>query len=154
MWLRRLFPWDICISFRFFSWRVFSRDPWIAFVVVICAALTVISSRYDLRPAIILFVMSSAWICGDGIVCLRNCAATGRKRLQYVHEMETQIRLRHETEGQLKGLVESSPLAIITIDANGRILLANDAAQNLFARRRCLQSRAKPSQNFFRPCKQ
>ena len=52
---------------------------------------------------------------------------------RYVHEMETQIRLRHETEGQLKGLVESSPLAIITVEGDGKILLANDAAQNLFA---------------------
>jgi len=40
-----------------------------------------------------------------------------QQALRYVQEMETQIRLRHESEGQLKGLVESSPLAIITIDA-------------------------------------
>jgi hypothetical protein len=36
----------------------FLPRPWIALLVVICAALTGIFSRYELRPAIILFVMA------------------------------------------------------------------------------------------------
>ena len=49
-----------------------------------------------------------------------------------------QAALRHtqqiqEAEEQLKVLVESSPAAIFTADAEGRVLLANDAAHRLFA---------------------
>src|SRR6202022_509256 len=80
----------------------------------------------------ILFVMALLGFSGTGMF-VSEIVRNRQKALQYVQEMETQIRLRHETEGQLKGLVESSPLAIITIDTNGKILLANDAAQNLFA---------------------
>jgi signal transduction histidine kinase len=47
--------------------------------------------------------------------------------------MELQVRLRRETEDQLRGLVESSPLAILTIGADGNILLANDGAHSLLA---------------------
>jgi len=110
----------------------FLPRPWIALLVAICAALTGILSRYDLRPSIVLFVMASLGFAGTGMF-VAEAVRNRLKTLQYVREMETQIRLRQETEGQLKGLVDSSPLAIITIDANGRILLANDAAQNLFA---------------------
>lgn len=106
--------------------------PWIAFLVVTCAALTSVFSRYDLRPATVLFVMALLGFAGTGLF-VSEMVENRQQALQYVHEMETQIRLRHETEGQLKGLVESSPLAIITVEGDGKILLANDAAQNLFA---------------------
>jgi signal transduction histidine kinase len=110
----------------------FLPRPWIGVLVVLCAGLTAIFSRYDLRPAVILFVMASLGFSGTGMF-VSEIVRNRQKALQYVQDLETQIRLRHETEGQLRGLVESSPLAIITIDAGGRILLANDAAQSLFA---------------------
>jgi len=110
----------------------FLPRPWIAFLVVICAALTGILSRYDLRPATILFVLALLGFAGTGMF-VSEIVHNRQKALQYVQEMETQIRLRQDTEGQLKGLVDTSPLAIITIDAHGNISLANDAAQSLFA---------------------
>jgi PAS domain S-box-containing protein len=103
----------------------------IALLVLLCAGLTVVMSRFDLKPAIILFVMSSLGFAGTALF-VSEIVINRQKTLEYVHELETQIRLRQETEGQLKGLVDSSPLAIITVDADGRILLANEAAQNLF----------------------
>jgi two-component system sensor kinase FixL len=112
----------------------FLPRPWIAFLVLLCAGLTVLMSRYELKPAIILFVMSSLGFAGTGLF-VSEIVLNRQKALEYVHELETQIRLRHETEGQLRGLVDSSPLAIITIDATGNILLANEAAQSLFAPR-------------------
>ena len=104
---------------------------WIAIIVLICAALTGLLSRYQLKPATILFVMAWVGFTGTGFF-VSEVVRNRQKALEYVREMETQIRLRRETEEQLKGLVESSPLAILTIGANGKILLANDAAQNLF----------------------
>ena len=103
---------------------------WIALLVLLCAGLTVLMSRYEMKPAIILFVMASLGFAGTGLF-VSEIVLNRQKALEYVHELETQIRLRQETEGQLKGLVDSSPLAIITVDADGRILLANEAAQNL-----------------------
>jgi PAS domain S-box-containing protein len=104
----------------------------IALLVLLCAGLTVLMSRYEMKPAIILFVMASLGFAGTGLF-VSEIVINRQKALEYVHELETQIRLRHETEGQLKGLVDSSPLAIITIDADGSILLANEAAQSLFS---------------------
>jgi PAS domain S-box-containing protein len=104
----------------------------IAFLVLLCAGLTVLMSRYQLKPAIILFVMSSLGFAGTALF-VSEIVLNRQKALEYVHELETQIRLRQETEKQLVGLVDSSPLAIITVDANGSILLANEAAQSLFS---------------------
>jgi two-component system sensor kinase FixL len=105
---------------------------WILLIVLICAVLTGVLSYYPLKPAIILFVMSWIGFTGTGFF-VSEVVRNREKVLEHVGEMETQIRLRHETEEQLRGLVESSPLAIITIDAKGTILLANDAAQSLFS---------------------
>jgi PAS domain S-box-containing protein len=99
---------------------------------LLCAGLTVVLSHFDLKPAIILFVMSSLGFAGTGLF-ISEIVINQQKALEYVYKLETQIRLRQETEGQLKGLVDSSPLAIITVDANGSILLANEAAQSLFS---------------------
>jgi two-component system, LuxR family, sensor kinase FixL len=109
----------------------FLPRPQIALLVLLCAGLTVLMSRFDFKPATILFVMSSLGFSGTALF-VSEIVINRQKALEYVHELETQIRLRQETEGQLKGLVDSSPLAIITVDADGRILLANEAAQNLF----------------------
>src|SRR6267154_342722 len=110
----------------------FLPRPQIALLVLLCAGLTVFMSRFDLKPAIILFVMSSLGFAGTALF-VSEIVINRQKALEYVHGLETQMRLRRETEGQLKGLVDSSPLAIITIDTSGSILLANEAAQSLFS---------------------
>ena len=58
----------------------------------------------------------------------------GRNRqltAQHVHEMEKEVELRSDAEQQLKVLIESTPAAILTMDAGGRILMANEAAHRL-----------------------
>ncbi|WP_321476253.1 ATP-binding protein [uncultured Paludibaculum sp.] len=54
-----------------------------------------------------------------------------RMALQYSRELQEQIQRRKEAEGQLRTLIESSPAAIITLDADGRVDLANQAAHEL-----------------------
>ena len=59
---------------------------------------------------------------------------SGRNRqltMQHVQEMEQEVELRRDAEQQLKVLIESSPAAILTMDAAGRILMANEAAHRL-----------------------
>lgn len=45
---------------------------------------------------------------------------------------EEQSLLRQEAEAQLRALIESSPAAIVNLDEEGKVLLANSAAQRLF----------------------
>jgi two-component system sensor kinase FixL len=57
-----------------------------------------------------------------------------RKRkiiLQALKEREEQIRLRQAAEQKLRILIETSPLAIITLDSSGHVMLSNGSAQKL-----------------------
>jgi two-component system, LuxR family, sensor kinase FixL len=53
--------------------------------------------------------------------------------LKHLHEIETQRDARRDAEEQLHVLIESSPAAVITADAEGNILMANDAAHRMLA---------------------
>jgi PAS domain S-box-containing protein len=53
--------------------------------------------------------------------------------VEHAVQLNQQIGLREELQEELRVLVESSPAAIFTLDAGGRILLANEAAQRLLA---------------------
>jgi len=77
-------------------------------------------------------ILSSAGFIGTGLFIfelLRN----RRIVLEHLNEVEAQVQARREAEEQLQVLVESSPAAIVTLDANGTILLANEAAQEVLA---------------------
>jgi two-component system sensor kinase FixL len=53
--------------------------------------------------------------------------------LRQLHEIEEQSDARREAEEQLTVLIESSPAAIITADADGTVLMANEAAHRMLA---------------------
>ncbi|HEX3438538.1 MAG TPA: ATP-binding protein [Pseudacidobacterium sp.] len=50
---------------------------------------------------------------------------------EHLHEIERQRDARRDAEEQLKILIESSPAAIVTADADGRVLMANEAAHRM-----------------------
>ncbi|MBZ5585002.1 MAG: PAS domain S-box protein [Acidobacteriia bacterium] len=56
-----------------------------------------------------------------------------RRRLLSAHlkQVEEQIRRRQEAELQVRILVETSPLAILTLDSAGQVVLYNDSARQL-----------------------
>jgi PAS domain S-box-containing protein len=56
-----------------------------------------------------------------------------RRRLlqKHVGELEAEVRLRKDAESQVRVLIETSPLAILTLNAAGRIALANESAREL-----------------------
>jgi PAS domain S-box-containing protein len=84
------------------------------------------------------------WVPGSAgrlVVSIAGFAMTGffvaeinhrRRRLhQHLKEREEQARLRQEAERQLQILTDTSPLAILTLDQNARVLVANQSARQL-----------------------
>jgi len=51
--------------------------------------------------------------------------------MQYLEERERQMLRQRETELQIRTLIETSPLAILTLDAAGRVALANESARQM-----------------------
>ncbi len=78
---------------------------------------------------------------GRMIVVIAGFAMTGffvaelnkRRRLlaDHLSERERQIQLRVDAERQLRILIETSPLAILTLDHQGNVLLANESAREV-----------------------
>jgi len=55
-----------------------------------------------------------------------------RRAVDHAAQLRRQTELREEVQEELRVLVESSPAAIFTLDADASVLLANEAAQRLF----------------------
>jgi len=87
-------------------------------VAAVCTTLTTIFSDYPLEEALSFSVMCWTGMSGTGL---------------FVSEIVRGRQLALEHQEELRALVESSPLAIMTFVPSGRILLANQAAQNLLA---------------------
>ena len=101
-------------------------------VSLLCAFLQEVFSDLPGNEALVRLVLSSAGFIGTGLF-ISELLQNRRMILKHVGELKDQIDLRQDAEEQLGMLVESSPAAIITIDSNGKILLANEAAQRLLA---------------------
>jgi len=84
------------------------------------------------------------WVAGAAgrlLVVVTGFAMTGffvaelnqRRRLLAAHlnEREEQMRLRQEAEQRLRILIETSPLAILTLNQSGLVQLANESARKL-----------------------
>jgi PAS domain S-box-containing protein len=101
-------------------------------VSLLCAFLQEVFSDLPGNEALVRLILSSAGFIGTGLF-ISELLQNRRMILKHVGELKDQIDLRQDAEEQLGMLVESSPAAIITIDSNGKILLANEAAQRLLA---------------------
>jgi PAS domain S-box-containing protein len=104
----------------------------IVYLAVLCAFLQEEFSNLPAGDAWPRLILSSAGFIGTGLFIfelLRN------RRIAFDHlaQVEAEVQARREAEEQLHVLVESSPAAIITLDASGAILLANEAAQEMLA---------------------
>jgi two-component system, LuxR family, sensor kinase FixL len=101
-------------------------------LALVCGVLQESFSNLPPNDSVTRLVLSSAGFVGTGLLIeelLRN------RRVAQLHlsEVEEQVRLREQAQQQLRMLIESSPAAIVTVDATGQILVANAAAQQLFA---------------------
>jgi|SRR5665213_1946156 len=100
---------------------------------VFCAFLR---GRFDVpstqTEAALRFVFSTIAYGASGLFVI---ALVRNRRLvsQHLSRLQEEQKLRHEAEEQLRLLVASSPAAILTLDGQGLVLAANDAARHLLA---------------------
>jgi PAS domain S-box-containing protein len=110
----------------------FLSRPQIVGVAMVCAFLQEAFSNLPENEAVVRLVFSSAGFVGTGLL-ISEMVRNRRIVLKHVEELEDQVKLRRDLEEQLRALVESSPAAIVTIDSDGNVVLANEAANQLLA---------------------
>jgi two-component system sensor kinase FixL len=112
--------------------RVLNRGQ----IALLGAGCTILAEAFDSIPwspfsgvprdLLYLAAFSGMGLFAHEVVVARRAAVT------HVGELERENQARRDAEEQLEVLVESSPVAILATDANGSVLLANDAAHRLF----------------------
>ena len=110
----------------------FLSRPQIVGVALVCSVLQEAFSNLPENEAVVRLVFSSASFVGTGLF-ISEMIRNRRIVLKHLGELEDQVKLRQDAEEQLRSLIESSPAAIVTIDSDGKVLLANEAAQQLLA---------------------
>lgn len=99
---------------------------------VVCTVLTELFGdlAWNLRTGISRDLLYLAAFLGAGLF-IREVNKSRRVALENLHAIEAERDARREAEQQLKILIESSPLAIVTADSEGRVLMANEATQRM-----------------------
>ncbi len=112
---------------------VSERVPIIAFAAI-CTLLAEIFGDLDwnLRTGASRDLLYFAAFVGTGFF-IREVNNSRKAAVEHIQEIENQRDARRETEEQMRTLIESSPVAILTADQNGSILMANDAAHRMLA---------------------
>ena len=130
----------------------FLSRPQIVGVALVCAVLQEAFSNLPENEAVVRLVFSSVGFIGTGLL-ISEMVRNRRIVLKHVEELEDQVKLRRDLEEQLRALVESSPAAIVTIDSDGKVVLANEAANQLLAPGGAASARTGNSLRTFRPCR-
>lgn len=104
----------------------------IVVLALVCAILQELFSELPSSEAVYRLFMASAGFTGTGLL-VSEIIRNRQMALDHLAEVEQQVALRKEVEEQLQVLVESSPVAIVTTDSEGTILIANEASQSLLA---------------------
>jgi two-component system, LuxR family, sensor kinase FixL len=94
-------------------------------IALLCAFLQEAFSNLPENEAVIRLVFSSVGFIGTGLF-ISEIIRNRRIVLRHSEELE-------DAERQLRSLIESSPAAIVTINSEGKVLLANEAAQQLLS---------------------
>jgi two-component system sensor kinase FixL len=98
---------------------------------VACGVLRELFSPVHATPGAAVRIVIGA--AGFGLAGFFVSELNRKRHLTALHlgEREHQMTLRMEAEQQLRVVIDTSPLAIVTLDSLGRILLANESAQQI-----------------------
>ena len=101
-------------------------------VAALCTFLaeTFSDLAWNLRSGISRDVLYFVAFAGAGLF-IREVNRNRKVTEEHLHEIEQQSDARREAEEQLQILIKTSPVAILTADAEGSILTANEAAHRL-----------------------
>lgn len=94
-------------------------------VALLCAILQEAFSNLPEDQAVVRLLFSSVGFVGTGLF-ISEMIRNRRIVLRHSQELE-------DAERQLRSIIDGSPAAIVTIDSDGKVLLANQAAQQLFS---------------------
>jgi two-component system, LuxR family, sensor kinase FixL len=86
--------------------------------------------EWNLRTGASRDVLYFAAFIGAGLF-IREINRSRKTAAENLHQIERERDARRDAEEQLKILIESSPVAIVTADATGTVLMANGAAHRL-----------------------
>ena len=110
-------------------------------IALSCAVLQEAFGNLPKQDEIVRLVFSSVGYAGAALSVF-ELVRNRRNVIRHLEEVEDQTRMRRDAEEQLRVLVESSPAAILTVDSSGRILLANEAAQEMLSGGEDLQTQS------------
>jgi two-component system, LuxR family, sensor kinase FixL len=120
-----LFPIMLAAGFLA-RWRIVALS-------LLCSGLQELFSNLPLNLAVIpRLAMVTVGYIGTGLF-ISELVSKRRLAAKHVEDLERQVLFTRDAEGQLEALIESSPAAIVTVGADGRIERANQAAQRLLA---------------------
>jgi PAS domain S-box-containing protein len=104
----------------------------IGMVAVVCTVLAELFSdlRWSPRTGVSRDLLFMAAFLSAGLF-VREITRNRKIAQAHLEEIRHQSEARREAEEQLRILVESSPAAILTADASGSVLMANEAAHRL-----------------------
>jgi two-component system, LuxR family, sensor kinase FixL len=110
-------------------------EPWQ--ITLVAAVCTFLAEEFDdlqwnLRAGVTRDLLYFVAFLGAGLF-VRQVNRNRSVALQHLAEIEHQSEARSEAEEQLRILIESSPAAILTADAAGNVLMANEAAHRMLA---------------------
>jgi PAS domain S-box-containing protein len=100
---------------------------------VVCGVLRELFSPVHATPgAAVRTVIGAA---GFGLAGFFVLELNRKRHLTVLHleQREHEMTLRLEAEQQLRAVIDTSPLAILTLDSQGNILLANESAQHILS---------------------
>ena len=104
----------------------------IALVAALYTGLSEVFGSFPWTPSVGIprLILTFVAFFGTGLFVFES-ARNRRLADRHLREIENEVGLRREAEEQLKFLIESSPATIFTLDADGKVLLANNAAYRL-----------------------
>jgi two-component system, LuxR family, sensor kinase FixL len=105
----------------------------IGMVAALCTLLTELFDSFEWRPTAGIprdILVFSAFL-GMGLF-VYQVVRSRQAAFRHLQQIESESEARRVAEEQLKVLVDSSPVAIFTADADGTVLQANNAAHRLF----------------------
>jgi two-component system, LuxR family, sensor kinase FixL len=108
----------------------FVRRRTIVVFAVVCAVLQEAFSNLPASDEFTRLILSLAGFSGTGLF-IHAMTRNRQMTLEHLAEVENQMRLRRDAEEQLQVLVDTSPAAIVILDGEGTILMANKSSRQM-----------------------